>query len=135
MSFQDDDDQESPKQHHLPSVEIKDYNVMIDGRIFLDQRIKNNLKSYNNIRKIATGQGDDYPTGYLLDYLYFKKYFKLLAIHLSKQQKLDADPKAIQQINVTGNLSRAEGATLFFIIKTVKVLDLDFSFRFFKRKS
>ena len=135
MSFQDDDDQESPKQHHLPSVEIKDYNVMIDGRIFLDQTIKNNLKSYNNIRKIATGQGDDYPTGYLLDYLYFKKYFKLLAIHLSKQQKLDADPKAIQQINVTGNLSRAEGATMFFIIKTVKVLDLDFSFRFFKRKS
>ena len=135
MSFQDDDDQESPKQHHLPSVEIKDYNVMIDGRIFLDQTIKNNLKSYNNIRKIATGQGDDYPTGYLLDYLYFKKYFKLLALHLSKQQKLDADPKAIQQINVTGNLSRAEGATMFFIIKTVKVLDLDFSFRFFKRKS
>ena len=135
MSFQDDDDQESPKQYHLPSVEIKDYNVMIDGRIFLDQTIKNNLKSYNNIRKIATGQGDDYPTGYLLDYLYFKKYFKLLAIHLSKQQKLDADPKAIQQINVTGNLSRAEGATMFFIIKTVKVLDLDFSFRFFKRKS
>ena len=135
MSFQDDDDQESPKQHHLPSVEIKDYNVVIDGRIFLDQTIKNNLKSYNNIRKIATGQGDDYPTGYLLDYLYFKKYFKLLAIHLSKQQKLDADPKAIQQINVTGNLSRAEGATMFFIIKTVKVLDLDFSFRFFKRKS
>ena len=108
---------------------------MINGRIFLDQTIKNNLKSYNNIRKIATGQGDDYPTGYLLDYLYFKKYFKLLAIHLSKQQKLDADPKAIQQINVTGNLSRAEGATMFFIIKTVKVLDLDFSFRFFKRKS
>ena len=135
MSFQDDDDQESPKQYHLPSVEIKDYNVMIDGRIFLDQTIKNNLKSYNNIRKIATGQGDDYPTGYLLDYLYFKKYFKLLALHLSKQQKLDADPKAIQQINVTGNLSRAEGATMFFIIKTVKVLDLDFSFRFFKRKS
>ena len=135
MSFQDDDDQESPKQYHLPSVEIKDYNVMIDGRIFLDQTIKNNLKSYNNIRMIATGQGDDYPTGYLLDYLYFKKYFKLLALHLSKQQKLDADPKAIQQINVTGNLSRAEGATMFFIIKTVKVLDLDFSFRFFKRKS
>ena len=135
MLFQDDDDdQESPKQYYLPSVEIKDYNVMIDGRIFLDQTIKNNLKSYN-IRKIATGQGDDYATGYLLDYLYFKKYFKLLAIHLSKQQKLNADPKAIQQINVTGNLSRAEGATMFFIIKTVKVLDLDFSFRFFKRKS
>ena len=135
MLFQDDDDdQESPKQYYLPSVEIKDYNVMIDGRIFLDQTIKNNLKSYY-IRKIATGQGDDYATGYLLDYLYFKKYFKLLAIHLSKQQKLNADPKAIQQINVTGNLSRAEGATMFFIIKTVKVLDLDFSFRFFKRKS
>ena len=100
---------------------------MIDGRNFFDQPIKNDLKTYDNIRKIATGQGDDYTTGCLLDYPYFKKYYKLIAIDLSKQQKLDADPKVIQQINFTGNLDRAEGATMFFIIEEAKETVLDFS--------
>ena len=67
---------------------------MINGRDFFDQPIKNDLKAYDNIRKIATGQGDDYTTGCLLDYPYFKRYYKLTAIDLSKQQKLEADPKA-----------------------------------------
>ena len=71
---------------YLPTVEIKDYNVMIDGRNFFDQPIENDLKTYYNIRKIATGQGDDYTIGCLLDYTYFKKYSKLIAIDLSKQQ-------------------------------------------------
>ena len=99
---------------------MKDY-VMIDGRNFFDQPKKNNSKT-QNIRKIVTGQGDDYnwSTGCLLDYLYFKNYYKLIKLDLSKQQKLDADPKAIQQINFTGNLRRAEGATMFSIIEKVK---------------
>ena len=71
------------------------------------------LKASGNIRKIATGQGDDYTTGCLLDYLYFKKYHALIAIDLSKQQKLDAHRKAKQQINFTGNLDRAEGSVRF----------------------
>ena len=114
MSFKDDDGRESHKQYYLPSVEIKDYNVMIDGRNFFDQPIKNDLKTYDNITMTATGQGDDYTTGYLLNYPYSKKYYKLIAIDLSKQQKLDADPKAIQQINFTGNLDEAGGTTMFF---------------------
>ena len=69
---------------------------MIDGRNFFDQPIKNDLKTYDNITKIAMGQGDDYTTECLLDYPFFKKYYKLIAIDLSKQQKLYADPKAIQ---------------------------------------
>ena len=85
------------------------------------------MKTYDNITKIATGQGDDYTTGCLLDYPYFKIYYKLIAIDLSKQQKLDADPKAIQQINFTGNLDRAEGSTMFFIIEEAKETVLDFS--------
>ena len=108
-------------------MEIKDYNVMIDGRNFFDQPIKDDLKTYHNIIIIATSQGDDYTTGWLLDYPHFKKYYKLLAIDLSKQQKLDADPKAIQQINFTGNLDRAEGSTMFFIIEEAKKTVLDFS--------
>ena len=87
---------------------------MIHGRNFFDQPIKNDLQTYYNIWNIATGQGDDYITGCLLDYTYFEKY-KLIAIDLSKQQKLDSDPKAMQQINFTGNLTRADSATVFFI--------------------
>ena len=60
------------------------------------------------------------PTGCLLDYAYFEKYYQLIAIYLSKQHKLDADPEAMQQINFTGNLTRAESATIFFIIEKVK---------------
>ena len=75
------------------------------------------------------GQGDDCGTGCLLDYPYFKKKqknYKLIAIDLSKQQKLDADPKAIQQFNFTGYLDRAECSTMFFIIEEAKETVLDF---------
>ena len=75
-------------------MEINDYNVIINERNFLNQPIKSDLKTYDNIRKIATGQGDDYTTGCLIENLYFIKYYKLIAIDLSKQKKLDADPKA-----------------------------------------
>ena len=113
--------------NHLPKVEIKDYNVMFDGKIFFDQPVNSDLKTYENIRKVATGQGDDYTTGCLLDYTYFKKYYKMIAIDLSKQQALDADPKAIQQINFTANLDRAGNTTMFFIIEEAKETVLDFS--------
>ena len=78
---------------------------MINGRDFFDQPIKNDLKAYDNIRKIATGQGDDYTTGCLLDYPYFKRYYKLIAIDLSRQQKTDDDPKARRKFNFTGNFT------------------------------
>ena len=67
---------------------------MIDGQNFFDEPVKNNLIPYDNIRKIGTGQGDDYTTGCLLDYNYFNNYYKTIAIDLSKQQALDADPKS-----------------------------------------
>ena len=73
-------------------------------KIFFDQPIKNDEITYENIRKSDTGQGDDYTTGCLLDYAYFKNYYKMIAIDLSKQHALDADPRAIQQINFTENL-------------------------------
>ena len=63
-------------------------------------------KTYENIRKIATGQGDDYTTVCLLDYSYFKDPYKMIAIDLSTQQALDAEPRAIQQINFMANLDR-----------------------------
>ena len=84
-------------------------------------------KTYKNIRRIATGQGDDYTTGCLLDYSYFKDHYKMIAIDLGKQQALDADPRAIQQINFTANLDRAGNTTMFFIIEEAKETVLDFS--------
>ena len=100
---------------------------MIDGRNFFDQPINSMTKTYENIRKIATGQGDDYTTGCLLDYSYFKDHYKMIAIDLSKQQALDADPRAIQQINFTENLERDEGATMFFLIEQAKETVFEFS--------
>ena len=85
-----------------------------------DQPINNYFKTYENIREIATGQGDDYTTGCLLDYSYFKDHYKMIAIDLSKQQALDADPIAIQQINFTANLDRDETMTMFYIIEEAK---------------
>ena len=92
----------------------KDYNVKIDGRNFFDQPISDDIKTYENIRKIAAGQGDDYTTGCLLDYHYFKENYKMIAIDLSKRKVLDGDPSAIQQINFTRNLDQAAGAFMFF---------------------
>ena len=73
-----------------------------------DKWINNDIKRYINVRKTATGQGDDYRTGCLLDYPYFTGNYKIIAIDLSKQQTLDADHRAIQQINFTANLDRVE---------------------------
>ena len=87
---------------------------MIDGENFFDQPIKNNKVTYENIRKIATGQGDDYTTGCLLDYPYFADTYKMIAVDFSKQQALDADPRAIQQINFTANLDRAGNTSLLY---------------------
>ena len=102
---------------------------MIDGKNVFDQPVKNNKPTYKNIRKIATGQGDDYTTGCLLDYAYFRDIYKMIAIDLSKQEALDADPKAIQQINITENLDRAGNTRIFFILEEAKETVLDFSQR------
>ena len=80
-----------------------------------------------NNAQVDDAQDDDYTAGCLLDYPYFKKYYKLIAINLSKQKNLGADPNAIHQVNFIGNLSRAEGATMFFITEEAKEIILDFS--------
>ena len=100
---------------------------MIDGKNFFDQPIKDSKVTYKNIRKIATGHRDDYITGCLLDYPYFKDVYKMIAVDLSKQQALDADPRAIQQINFTANLDRAVNKRIYFILKEAKETVSDFS--------
>ena len=100
---------------------------MINGENFFDQPIKNNKITYDNIRKIATGQGDDYKTGCSLYYPYFKDTYKMIGVYLSKQQALDADPRAIQQINFTANLDRVGNTRVYFILEEAKETIIDFS--------
>ena len=88
----------------MPRVDITNYNVLIVGRNFYDQPISNKIKKYDKIRKIATEKGDDFTTGCLLDYQYFKDHYQLIAVDLFKQKRLDADPTAIQQIEFYGIL-------------------------------
>ena len=86
----------------LPRKEIKNCNIEIGGRNFYDQSINDSIKHYDEIRKISTGQGDDYSAGCLLDFSCFEKNYRLVAAGLRKQKALDADSRAIQQIIFTG---------------------------------
>ena len=106
MLFENENSKTSHSEYYLQKVEIKDYKVKINGKNIFDQPINNNTKTYENVRKIASGQGGAYTTGCSLDYLFFKENYKVIAIDLSKQQALDDNSRAIQQINLTGNLDR-----------------------------
>ena len=108
LAFENDTQRTSAKGYYLPNVEIKDYNVMINGENFFDQPIKDNKVTYENIRKIATGKGDHYTTGCLLDYSYINDTYKMIVIDLSKQ------PRAMQQVNFTANLDRATRESISF---------------------
>ena len=127
LFFENENGRTSHSNYYLQKVEIKGYNVMIDGRNFFDQPINSMNKTYENIRRITTGKGDDYTTGCLLDYSYFNENYKLIATDLSKQQALDADPRAVQQIIFAANLDRAGNTTMLFITEQVKETVLDFS--------
>ena len=127
LAFENDTQRTSHSGYYLPNVEIKNYNIVINGENFFDQPIKNKKITYDNIRKIATGYGDDYTTGCLLDYPYFIETYKMIAVDLSKQKALDFDPKAIQQINFTANLDRAGNTRVYFILEEAKETVLDFS--------
>ena len=99
---------------------------MIDGKNFFDEPVKNEKVTYENIRKFAIGQGDDYTVGCLLDYNYFKRCYQMIAIDLSKQQAFDADPRAIQQINFQQIQREQEIQESISFLKKQKKLFLNF---------
>ena len=122
----------SHKKYFLPRVNITNYNVLIDGRNFYDQPINDLVKQYDKIRKAAIGQGDNYITGCLLDYQYFKDHFNIIAADLSKQKESDGDSRANQQIEFYGMLKtssqvctvleKSKEAMLEFFKETAEVL-------------
>ena len=100
---------------------------MTGKKSFFDQPIKNDEVTYENVRKIATGRGDGYTAGCQLDYIYFKNYYKIIAVGLSKQEALDAVPKTIQQINFTAHLDRVGNRRFYFISEEAKETVFEFS--------
>ena len=125
-------ERDSHRKYFLPRVEITNYKVLVDGRNLYDQSINDQIKKYDEIGKIVTGKGNDYTTGCLLDYQDFKDHCELIAVDLSKQNELDADPRAIQQIEFYGklgtdsqmctDLEKSKETVLEFYKGTAKVL-------------
>ena len=115
------DYRDSFSHYYVPNVRIKDFNVLIDGKSFFDLPVKNEEEAYEKI--IDMSNNNDYTTGNLLDFAYFKENYKLIAIDLSKQTKLK-DP---QQISFIGKLLATHEATMFFIIEKSEETSLNFS--------
>ena len=107
--------------YYVPKVKVNDFNVLIDGKSFFDLTVKNAEEAYEKI--IGMSNNSDYTTGNLLDYAYYKKHYRLIAIDLSKQTKLK-DP---QQISFIGKLLNTRGATMFFIIEKSEETTFNFS--------
>ena len=123
LEYQNADDRQSFSQFYLPNVMVKDYNVIIDKLAFFDLPIKTEEEAHEKITDIS--RNNEYTTGNLLDYDYFKKYYKLIAIDLSKQQVLQENEDLIQQINFIGKLE--EAANVFIIIEKKENTILEFS--------
>ena len=116
LSFENEDSRTSRSKYYLPKVKIKGYNFKIDGKKAFHQPINKSARTYENIRKLANGQGYDYTTGCLLDHPYFKENCKMIAIDLSKQQAHDGDRRASEWINYTENLDREGNTTSYLVI-------------------
>ena len=114
----------SQQKYYLPRIDLKIYNVIIDGRNFYDNPIESDIKKHRELKKVMTGKAEDYTTGSLLDYDYFKKNYKLVAVDLSKQKELDADTRAIQEIEFKYMLET--NSTIYWVLEKSKETILEF---------
>ena len=112
------------RKYYLPRIDSEKYNVIIDGRNFYDNPIESGIEKYRELKKVMIGKGEDYTTGSLLDFNYFDKHYKLVAVDLSKQKELDADPRAIQQIEFKYMLGT--NLTIYWVLKKSKETILEF---------
>ena len=111
------------RKYYLPRIYLKKY-VIIDGRNFYDNPIESDIEKYRELKKVMIGKGEDYTTGSLLDFNYFDKHYKLVAVDLSKQKKLDADPRAIQLIEFKYILGT--NSTIYWALEKSKETILEF---------
>ena len=112
------------RNYYLPKIDLKKYNVIIDGRNFYDHPIESDIEKLRELKKVMIGKGEDYTTGSLLDYNYFNKHYKLVAVDLSKQKELDADPSTIQQIEFKYMLET--NSTIYWVLEKSKETILEF---------
>ena len=122
----------SHRRYFLPSTNIRDYSILIDGRNFYDHNISDNFKKHEELRKVMTARGEDYTTGYLLDYYYWKNNYKLICCDLSKQKVLDSNPKANQQVEFVYKLgddndNNQVNAQILTVLEKEKEATLEFT--------
>ena len=122
LSFKNKEDRTSFSKYYVPKVEVKDFNVLIDGKSFFDVPIKDKEEAYEKIMSI--GKNNDHTTNNLLDYEYFSKYYKLIAIDLSKQIELK-NPDFRQQVNFIGKLEN-DKVTMFLITEKPEETTFEF---------
>ena len=122
LSFKNKEDRTSFSKYYVPKVEVKDFNVLIDGKSFFDVPIKDKEEAYEKIMSI--GKNKDHTTNNLLDYEYFSKYYKLIAIDLSKQIELE-NPDFRQQVNFIGKLEN-DKVTMFLITEKPEETTFEF---------
>ena len=115
---------DSTRVYYLPRSDLNKYNAIIDGRNFYGNPIESDIEKYRELKKVMIGKGEDYTTGSLLDYDYFLKHYKLVAVDLSKQKELDADPRAIQQIECKYMLPT--NSTIYWVLEKSKETILEF---------
>ena len=112
------------RKYYLPRIDLDKYNVIIDGRNFYDNPIESDIEKYRELKKVMIGKGEDYTTGSLLDFNYFDKHYKLVAVDLSKQKELDADLRTIQQIEFKYMLGT--NSTIYWVLEKSKETILEF---------
>ena len=112
------------QKYYLPRIDLEKYNVIIDGRNFYDNPIESDFEKYRELKKVMIGKGEDYTTGSLLDFNYLHKHYKLVAVDLSKQKELHADPRAIQQIEFKYMLGT--NSTIYWVLEKSKETTLEF---------
>ena len=112
------------RKYYLPRIGLNKYNVIIDGRNFYDNPIESDIEKYKELKNVMIGKGEDYTTGSLLDFNYFDKHYKLVAFDLSKQKELDADPRAIQQIEFKYMLGT--NSAIYWVLERSKETILEF---------
>ena len=116
LSYKNEENRTSFSKYYITEVEINDFNVLIVGKPFFEIPVKNKEEAYATI--IEMSKNNDYTTGNLLDYEYFKDHYKLIAIDFSKQIELE-NPDLKQQINFTGRLEE-NNATIFLLLRKKK---------------
>ena len=111
------------QKYYLPRIDLEKY-VIIDGRNFYDNPVESDIEKYRELKKVMIGKGEDYTAGSMLDFNYFDKHYKLVAVDLSKQKELDADPRAIQQIEFKYMLGT--NSTIYWVLEKSKETILEF---------